>query len=240
MSRSRILPALSSSRQMMIAWKVSGASQRPAIIVSRPASMRLAMAISPSRREQLDRAHLAQIHADRIVGAVGRLARRLGGDRGRRRLRRARRPPAPPRRGLVRLLGLVGLDDVDAHVGEHGVDVLDLLGGHFAVGEDAVQFVDGDIAALLGGLDHLLDGGIGKVEQRSVCGLDAAASGASSFSWTLVAIIFSERADAPGSRRPPRADDSSLVPPLAACPAAGRLPFLETYRPSLKPRLTAS
>ncbi len=34
---------------MMIAWKVSGLSHRPAIIVSRPASMRLAMAISPSR-----------------------------------------------------------------------------------------------------------------------------------------------------------------------------------------------
>ena len=34
---------------MMMAWKVSGLSQRPAIIASRPASMRLAMAISPSR-----------------------------------------------------------------------------------------------------------------------------------------------------------------------------------------------
>ena len=34
---------------MMMAWNVSGLSQRPAIIASRPASMRLAMAISPSR-----------------------------------------------------------------------------------------------------------------------------------------------------------------------------------------------
>ena len=34
---------------MMIAWKVSGLSHRPAIIASRPASMRLAIAISPSR-----------------------------------------------------------------------------------------------------------------------------------------------------------------------------------------------
>jgi hypothetical protein len=33
----------------MMAWKVSGLSQSPAIIASRPASMRLAMAISPSR-----------------------------------------------------------------------------------------------------------------------------------------------------------------------------------------------
>ena len=34
---------------MMMAWKVSGLSHKPAIIASRPASMRLAMAISPSR-----------------------------------------------------------------------------------------------------------------------------------------------------------------------------------------------
>ena len=33
----------------MIAWKVIGLSHSPMIIVSRPASMRLAMAISPSR-----------------------------------------------------------------------------------------------------------------------------------------------------------------------------------------------
>jgi hypothetical protein len=32
--------------------------------------MRLAMAISPSRRQQFHRAHLAQIHAHRVVGAV--------------------------------------------------------------------------------------------------------------------------------------------------------------------------
>ena len=49
MSRSSTFAAFSSSRQMMMAWKVSGFSQRPAIIASRPASMRLAMAISPSR-----------------------------------------------------------------------------------------------------------------------------------------------------------------------------------------------
>jgi hypothetical protein len=49
MSRSRIFPSFSSSRQMMIAWKVKGLSHKPWIIASRPASMRLAMAISPSR-----------------------------------------------------------------------------------------------------------------------------------------------------------------------------------------------
>jgi hypothetical protein len=37
MSRRKTLPSLSSSRQMMMAWKVSGLSQSPAIIASRPA-----------------------------------------------------------------------------------------------------------------------------------------------------------------------------------------------------------
>ena len=39
----------SSSRQTMMASKVRALSHRPRIMVSRPASMRLAMAISPSR-----------------------------------------------------------------------------------------------------------------------------------------------------------------------------------------------
>ena len=49
MSRSSIRPALSWSCQEMIALKVSGLSHSPPIIMSRPASMRLAIAISPSR-----------------------------------------------------------------------------------------------------------------------------------------------------------------------------------------------
>src|SRR5262245_60021476 len=53
MSRSRILAFINSSRQMMMAWNVSGLSHRPAIIASRPASMRLAMAVSPPRESSL-------------------------------------------------------------------------------------------------------------------------------------------------------------------------------------------
>src|SRR5476649_1650924 len=48
-SRSRTLPSLSSSRHTVSASKVSGLSHKAPIISSRPASMRLAMAISPSR-----------------------------------------------------------------------------------------------------------------------------------------------------------------------------------------------
>ena len=49
MLRSRIFSALSSSRHSASALSVRGLSQMPSIIASRPASMRLAMAISPSR-----------------------------------------------------------------------------------------------------------------------------------------------------------------------------------------------
>src|SRR5579883_2888464 len=49
MSRSSILPSASASRQATSARTVSGFSQMPPIIISRPASIRLAIAISPSR-----------------------------------------------------------------------------------------------------------------------------------------------------------------------------------------------
>ncbi len=52
MSRRKILPSLSSSRQITMAWNVSGLSHRPAIIARRPASMRLAIATSPSRESK--------------------------------------------------------------------------------------------------------------------------------------------------------------------------------------------
>ena len=48
-SRSCMRPSLRAFDQSMIALKVIGLSQRPQIMMSRPASMRLAMAISPSR-----------------------------------------------------------------------------------------------------------------------------------------------------------------------------------------------
>src|SRR6266550_6779102 len=49
MSRRSALPSINSSRQTVSASKVSGPSHNAPIISSRPASMRLAMAISPSR-----------------------------------------------------------------------------------------------------------------------------------------------------------------------------------------------
>ena len=74
MSRRNTFPSLSSSRQMMMAWKVSGLSHRPAIIASRPASMRLAMAISPSRdsssTEPISRRYMRTGSSVRSVGSL--------------------------------------------------------------------------------------------------------------------------------------------------------------------------
>ena len=158
---------------MMMAWKVSG-------ILAEARDHRLAAGLDALgdgdlalARQELDRAHLAQVHADGIVGAVGRLAlAALLGDGGGAGLDQL----AALGLLLGLLLGSLGLglllvvrfDDVDAHVGEHRHRVFDLLGGDLLGGKHGIQLVDGDVAALLRLLDHLLDGGVGKVEQRSV------------------------------------------------------------------------
>ncbi len=83
--------------------------------------------------EQLDRAHLAQIHADRIVGPVrGQLrALVLLGD-GLHRAHSAFFVVSVVQRCRVGFLDLLGVDDVDAHIGQHRHDVFDLLRRHFA------------------------------------------------------------------------------------------------------------
>ena len=122
-------------------------------------------------RQQLHRAHFAQIHAHGIVGALGRL---LGLGLGRHLLLDFDQLAALALGLLVGLLALLlaffgrllGLDDVDAHLAEHGENVLDLLGIDLLGGQDRIDLVVGDVAALLGGADQLLDGRIGEIEQR--------------------------------------------------------------------------
>ena len=169
MSRRKTFPSLSSSRQMMTAWNDSGLSQRPAIIASRPASMRLAMAISPSRdkssTEPISRRYMRTGSSVRSEGSlVSDLASGFG-------VASTSSPDsALPLRALRRLLavglGFLGLDDVDAHLVHHRQHVFDLLGGDLLGRHDGVELLIGDIAALLGLLDHLLDGGVGEIEQR--------------------------------------------------------------------------
>ena len=80
--------------------------------------------------------------------------------------------PSSSSAARLRLFGglfrLVGLDDVDAHVGQHRHDVFDLVGRDFLGRQHRVQLVVGDVAARLGGFEQLLDGLIGKIEQRAV------------------------------------------------------------------------
>ena len=121
--------------------------------------------------EEFHRPHLAQIHPHRVVGALGRLLR-LGF---RRRLGRDLDEFAGL--GLLLLgllaglaflvgLGFLGLHHVDAHLAHHCQNVLDLLGGHLLRRHDRIELLVGHVAALLGLLDHLLDGGVGQIEER--------------------------------------------------------------------------
>ncbi len=126
-------------------------------------------------RQQFDGAHFAQIHAHGIVGALGRLLLFGGGERFGFRLDDLGAGVLLVVVGdhLVGglllafvVVGVLGLDHVDAHLAEHGEGVLDLLGGDLLGGHHGVELFVGDEAALLGGLDHLLDAGVGQVEQR--------------------------------------------------------------------------
>ena len=177
MSRRNTFPSLSSSRQMMMAWKVSGLSHSPAIIASRPASMRLAMAISPSReRSSTEPISRRYIRTGSSVRSDGSLASDLAGTF-------CWTSTSSPL-SLSLLLGLLalflsllarllGLDDVDPHLAEHREDVLDLLG--IDLFRQRVDLVMGDVAALLGAADQRLDGRV----DRSSSGLSGGVSGPS-------------------------------------------------------------
>ena len=170
MSRRKTFPSFNSSRQMMTAWKVSGLSHRPAIMASRPASMRLAMAISPSRdsssTEPISRRY---IRTGSSVRSAGSLASDLAGVFG---VTSTSSPASvssssgSSRAFLALGLGFLGLDDVDAHLAHHRQHVFDLLGGDLLRRHHGIELLIGDVAALLGRLDHLLDGGVGEIEQR--------------------------------------------------------------------------
>ena len=111
-------------------------------------------------RQQLHGAHLAQIHAHRIVGAAEVLVL-FGGGRG--------GGFGPGGSGLRRrLFRLLGLDNIDAELGELGHRVLDLLRGHVFGRQGRVQLVIGDVAAFLAARQQLLDRGAHRIDQRRV------------------------------------------------------------------------
>ena len=168
------LASFSSSRQTMMASKVSALSHRPRSWCrgrprcawrwrSRPRAT--AARPSPSRA--------GTCAPDRRCGRPARTAGRDGGRRAApRRVRRLRLSSSSARLGASFSASSASsrLDDVDAHLAEHRVDVLDLLGGDLLRRQDLVQLVHGDVAARLGLLDDPLDGGVRQVEQRAVGG----------------------------------------------------------------------
>jgi hypothetical protein len=79
MSRSSIFPSFRASRHATMARIVIGFSQMPPIIISRPASIRLAMAISPSRdsssTEPISRRYMRTGSSVRPISSSSRLPR---------------------------------------------------------------------------------------------------------------------------------------------------------------------
>src|SRR5262249_36762866 len=65
-------------------------------------------------------------------------------------------------------LGLGGLDHIDARLAEHCENIFHLLGIDRFRAQHRVDVIVGDVAALLGSADELLDARIGEVEQRAV------------------------------------------------------------------------
>src|SRR5665213_2804272 len=116
------------------------------------------------------RAHFAHVHADGVVGALGEflrlgLGRELGLDLDQLAFTLLLLVFGLLARALIFGLGFLGLDHVDAHLTEHPQDVLDLLGLNLLRRQQRGDLVVGDIAALLGAADQLLDRRVGKVEQ---------------------------------------------------------------------------
>jgi len=120
-------------------------------------------------REQPNRAHFAQIHAHRVIGALDRLLGLGFGQRLRRDLDEFAGLGFFALGPLARLLvglGLLGLDHVDAHLVERRQNVINLLGSDLFRGHDRIELLVGDVAALRGLIDQLRDGGVGEIEKQ--------------------------------------------------------------------------
>ena len=109
--------------------------------------MRLAISTSPFARQQRHGAHLAQVHADRVVGLVERAGREielelLGAFAG-------------AVEQLVFAVGLLGVDDLDAGAAERAEQVVELVGRRDVGRQELVDLVVQQIALFLADGDEL-------------------------------------------------------------------------------------
>ena len=132
---------------------------------SLPRSMRLAIATSPSRVSSGTGAHLAQIHADRVVGLVERAGREieLGAVLG-----------AVAIEVLVAAVRLVGVDDLDARAAERVEQVVEVLRRGDLRREHLVDLVVEQVALLLADLNQLAYFRRNVLQSTGPCSSDAA------------------------------------------------------------------
>ncbi len=112
-------------------------------------------------RQQLNRAHFAQVHANRVIGAVQLFSIRTTKDN----ITRARDSGnSGAAFWIVGLFGFFFLGHLNAHLGQHRHDVLNLVGGHLLRRQNRVQLIVSDVATFTGVRDHLFDCGLGHIE----------------------------------------------------------------------------
>ena len=111
--------------------------------------------------QQLDLAHLAEIHPDRVVRPVELLGRRRCNDDA---LLGTFRNDGDFATFLFFGVVAFTVDDVDAHPRQHRHHVLDLLRRHLVLGKNFVQLVVGDVSARAGIGNHLPDSRLTQVD----------------------------------------------------------------------------
>ena len=128
----------------MTSWVMRGVREIDLMTASLPCSMRFAIETSPSRVSKRDRAHLAEVHPDRIVGLVERARRGI-----------EVHLLAALALELLVAVRLLRVDDLDASTAERAEEVVELLGRGDVRREELVHFVIEQVALLFAERDEL-------------------------------------------------------------------------------------
>ena len=185
-------PSLRAFDQSMMALKVIGLSHRPQIMMSRPASMRLAMAISPSRessstapisRRYMRTGSSVRSTASFLIAAAGRGPPSSSGSTSSSTAARPslprRRPSLPSFSTMLTPISLIA--DMMSSICSEDI---------WSWGRASLSSSIGDEAALLGAGDHLLDRRVVEVDQRRIAAvLGRSVSSASFFAMCVRRLV---------------------------------------------------